>query len=190
MDQFLDNTRYGNLGRKPKHSLTYDDTKRVVDFILGYSNDFGLPQPAAPRGVNNLPSIFLPCSDTKLNIFRIYEKACFDSNNKAVGLSSFKDIWLKCCPHIRISTPRDDVCQKCEIFRRRIQDAVSDEDKLLSTSEFKLHLEKCQTERTIYAACIRQSLDELHGVVRPPGIINLFQLATRKCIIPLIFQKT
>ncbi|KAJ8311206.1 hypothetical protein KUTeg_011234 [Tegillarca granosa] len=82
-----------------------------------------ISQPTAPRGVNNLPSIFPP-----------YEKACFDSNNRAVGLSSFKDKWLECCPHIRISTPRDD------------------------------------TERTLYAACIRQSLDELHGVVRPSGI--------------------
>ncbi|KAJ8300433.1 hypothetical protein KUTeg_021952 [Tegillarca granosa] len=32
-----------------------------------------------------------------------------------------------------MSTPRD-VCQKCEILRRRIQDAASDEDKLLNIS--------------------------------------------------------
>ena len=40
--------QHGNRGRKPKHSINFDDVQRVVNFILGYANEHGLPQPAAP----------------------------------------------------------------------------------------------------------------------------------------------
>ena len=50
--------QHGNRGRKPKHSINFDDVQRVVNFILGYANEQGLPQPAAPRGRDDEPPIF------------------------------------------------------------------------------------------------------------------------------------
>ena len=43
----------GNMetnGKKPKHALTFEDVKRVVLFISNYAEEYGIPQPAAPRG--------------------------------------------------------------------------------------------------------------------------------------------
>ena len=50
--------QHGNRGRKPKHSINFDDVQRVVNFILGYADEHGLPQPAAPRGRDDEPPIF------------------------------------------------------------------------------------------------------------------------------------
>lgn len=41
---------HGNKGRKPKHALSFLDIKRVVSFIIRYSEEYGLPLPAVPHG--------------------------------------------------------------------------------------------------------------------------------------------
>ncbi|XP_062600192.1 uncharacterized protein LOC134261812 [Saccostrea cucullata] len=68
--------RHGNQGRKPKHAVNFDDVQRVVNFILGYAEEHGLPQPAAPRGRDDEPPIFLPCNSTKKAIHGQYKSAC------------------------------------------------------------------------------------------------------------------
>lgn len=60
--------QHGNQGRKPKHAVNFDNVQRVVNFILGYAEEHGLPQPAAPRGRDDEPSIFLPCDSSKKGI--------------------------------------------------------------------------------------------------------------------------
>ena len=50
--------QHGNRGRKPKHSINFDDVQRVVNFVLGYAEEHGLPKPAAPRGRDDEPPIF------------------------------------------------------------------------------------------------------------------------------------
>ncbi|KAH3844823.1 hypothetical protein DPMN_087086 [Dreissena polymorpha] len=41
--------RHGNTGGKPKHALVFTDVERVAQFICNYAEEFGIPQPAAPR---------------------------------------------------------------------------------------------------------------------------------------------
>ncbi|WAR08760.1 hypothetical protein MAR_018718 [Mya arenaria] len=49
---------------------------------------------------------------------------------------------------IRISGPRDDVCQTCELLRKKIVDAVLEQDKLDASSAFLEHVEVAQPVRT------------------------------------------
>jgi len=102
----------GNKGRKSLHSATFNDVKKVVNFLLNYAGTYGLQQPAAPRGIDNLPTIYLPASKTKTEIHREYVDSC--GGGRALRLTSFKDIWATCCPHIRVAKPREDVCITCE----------------------------------------------------------------------------
>ena len=151
---------HGNKGRKPHNSLKYNEIKHCVDFVLHYSNEHGLPQPAAPRGRDGEPPVYLPASLTKYSLHKEYVAACQEINIRTLGLSSFKSMWLQCLPHIRISNPRDDVCQTCEIIRKKISDAVSEEEKLTASTELSTHIEKAQLERGVYKQSIKCAFDE------------------------------
>ncbi|WAQ97740.1 hypothetical protein MAR_022113, partial [Mya arenaria] len=60
---------------------------------------------------------------------------------RQLGITSFKDIWRQCVHRIRIGGPRDDVCQTCELLRKRIVDAVLEQDKLDASSAFLENVE-------------------------------------------------
>ena len=100
---------HGNTGRKPKWSLTYDDTKTVVQLIKNYAQQYGLPQPAASNRKDCEPPIILPAATTKKHVHHLYVESCTTASLKSVKLTSFQDIWRACCSHILIPDPRKDV---------------------------------------------------------------------------------
>ena len=63
---------HGNKGRKPHNSLKYNEIKHCVDFVLYYCNEHGLPQPAAPRGRDGEPPVYLAASLTKYSLHKEY----------------------------------------------------------------------------------------------------------------------
>ena len=74
--------------------------------------------------------IFLSCSDTNDEIQKQYIEDCRKNGIRAFSLSSFKDVWLKCTPHIKISTARSDVCSLSEKHRNAIREPITDAEKL------------------------------------------------------------
>ncbi|XP_062603492.1 uncharacterized protein LOC134282462 [Saccostrea cucullata] len=152
---------HGNTGKKPTHALKYEDVQNAITFIINYAAEVGMPQPEAPRGSDGIPPIFLPSSDTKKGIHERYLASCEGTDVRALKLSSFTEAWQNCIPNIKISRPRDDVCQRCECLRKEIIDAVTEEEKLASTEKFKKHLEDAKTERTHYRNCVEKSIEEM-----------------------------
>ncbi|XP_052820507.1 uncharacterized protein LOC128246360 [Mya arenaria] len=153
---------HGNTGRRPKHALTFDDVQRVVKFFLNYAEREGLPMPAAPRGRDNIPPTYLPASETKLKTFKEYEKQAVEAPIRCVKLTAFKTIWSTCVPHIKIASPRDDVCATCEKIRKRVMDAVEEDDKNEAADAYSAHITKAQQERELYNDCIRRSTETRH----------------------------
>ena len=59
-----------------------------------------------------------------------------------MSLSSFKGVWLKCTPHIKVITARSEVCFLSEKHRNAIREPVTDAEKLDATANFpKKHLQ-------------------------------------------------
>ncbi|KAH3834471.1 hypothetical protein DPMN_107798 [Dreissena polymorpha] len=119
---------HGNMGRRPKHALCFDDVQRVAAYLLNCAQQEEIHLPAAPRRANNIPPIYLPASTTKLDLFQDYQQNCA-SDIRSVKLTAFKSIWSSCVPHIRIASPRDDVCAICENLRKRLVDAIEEDDR-------------------------------------------------------------
>ena len=109
---------HGNTGRKPKHAIKFVDVQRVVTFINNYADEFGMPQPAAPRARDNIPPIYLTCQTTKLQVHSEYVRSCTGAGDRSVKTTAFYAIWKSCCAHIKIASPRDDVCATCERLRK------------------------------------------------------------------------
>ena len=155
---------HGNTGKKAPNAFAFEEYQRVKTFIMTYADDYGLPQPAAPRGRDEDPPVYLPASHTKKHVYEIYKNA---SPDKFVGKSSFYDLWKKLLPHIKISTPKDDACFKCESHRKAVEDARSEEDKLEATRAYLTHIEEARREREVYKTCVQESKEELLGYVCP-----------------------
>lgn len=98
-----------------------------MNFVLRYGEGNGLPLPAVPHA-KDFPEtpILLPALTTKTGIHSIYKTACEESHGRAVELSTFNGIWLTCTPHIKIASPRSDMCSKCEKLRRKVAAAVTE----------------------------------------------------------------
>ena len=68
--------KHGYAGKKPSLAVIYDDVKNVVEFLQNYADRYGFPQPAAPRGSDNTPPIYLDSGKTKLTIHKGYIESC------------------------------------------------------------------------------------------------------------------
>ena len=106
---------------------------------------------------DGLPPTYLPAESTKVAVHDTYAKACEDAGYRSLGLSSFKNLWLAVCPHIKIMSPRSDVCPKCEQLRDGISEASGDEAKLKATSEFTAHLTHAMEEKGEYRRCCERA---------------------------------
>ncbi|KAH3792377.1 hypothetical protein DPMN_145872 [Dreissena polymorpha] len=94
---------HGNRGKKPTHAVCYDDVMRVVHFIRNYADERGLPQPAAPRVVDNAPTVYLTSDTTKTNLHQQYQTSCTEAGSRVIEITAFKEILRMCLPHIRIA---------------------------------------------------------------------------------------
>lgn len=133
-------------GKKTSKSLTFEDIQKVSHFIANYAEEFGTPQPAASRGRDSVPPIYLPCDTTKIFVHSKYLNSCeeLEIPVRSVKYSIFNKIWLQCLPHIKIAWPRDDVCATCEKYRKAFVDEVTEEEKLEATTNMRKHITSAQ----------------------------------------------
>lgn len=149
--------RHGNMGRKPAHALGFEDVKRAVHFIVNYADEFGMPQPAAPRGRDNIPPIYLTCQTTKMKLHTDYVRSCTESSHRYVKRSAFYAIWKTVLSHIKIASPREDVCATCEKLRKAQMDSITEADKLENSQKMHTHISTAQKEREVYNQCIKRA---------------------------------
>lgn len=138
---------HGNSGRKPHNALKYEDVKFCVNFLLRFAETNGIPQPAAPRGRDEDPPVFLESTLTKKDVHSRYNVAAVDAGVRELRISSFKGIWSHCLPHIRICGPRQDVCHKCEVMRKKVADAVEEASKLAAATALTEHIQVTHSQR-------------------------------------------
>jgi hypothetical protein len=96
---------------------------RVVHFIQTYAEERGLPQYAAPRWLDNIPSVYLTFDTTKTSkkyMHQLSNQSCSHLPERTLEFTSFKDMWHTCLFHIRVASPKDDDCASREKLRRQV----------------------------------------------------------------------
>lgn len=61
---------------------------------------------------------------------------------KCVGIFVFYDLWKKLCFYIKISILKDDVCFRCELYRKRVEDVRLEEEKIEVIRVYLLYIEE------------------------------------------------
>ena len=159
---------HGLKGRQPPNAHSFAVIENVVKFLKQYGVVNGMPMPAAPRGRNDVPPVFLPAYETKDHVYKMYVESCGD--NRHVKLTLFKMIWKHCLPHIQIIKPRSDLCHKCVKLREAVSAARSDNDKLVATRSYMDHIETFTAERNFYNECIQTAKESIGASNIQPGI--------------------
>ena len=68
-------------------------------------------------------------------------------------------------PHIKISSPQDDECKKCERLRKGIADARTEEEKLKTVNNFEEHIKTAKREILHHRKCIQDAINEICRMV-------------------------
>lgn len=102
-------TVHGNTRRLPVKALTFNDVSRIVTFVRNYAEDHAVLLPARIPGYKRSDLQLLPCSTTKIAVWKLYKSASEEAQDRAVAYSSFCRIWRTLLP-----TDRSLPCLPCE----------------------------------------------------------------------------
>lgn len=145
---------HGLVGQAGKHAITLKQTEQIVTFLKNYAASNGLPLPGRLPNHKKDSAIILSSDNTKSDIHILYNKAANENNMRCISLSEFKKIWLQQCPHIVISKPATDLCDKCQRFAHKISTSgnLPEEEKADLLQQYTVHLEKAACQRDSYRA--------------------------------------
>ena len=146
---------HGNIQRSPHNILSADIIQNVVRFLHTYGNLHGLPQPAAPRGRPGPPPVYLSASHKKGKMHEKCNAALAKLEpGREISYRSFRRIWTKHVPDIRVMKRRTDVCAACDRLRENVSRARTEEQTTKSMADLKTHLDQANSEREFYRKSI------------------------------------
>jgi hypothetical protein len=118
-----------------------------IDLVnsVNYAEIHGLPSPG--RNVNRITQslTLLPAETTYKSVYRDFIAGLENySTLKLLKYDAFRKLWHQSTPYIQIMSPRTDLCDTCQHFRNKEEEA---KDLL---KKFKEHLVKAKLERNYY----------------------------------------
>ena len=83
-----------NTGGRPHHAVFLDDASCIVNFLVEYAREWGLPQTAASRGLDQHPPILFPATLTKVDM---YVEACTEAFHPYMQMTSIQVYIIDLC---------------------------------------------------------------------------------------------
>ncbi|XP_055955699.1 uncharacterized protein LOC126815989 isoform X1 [Patella vulgata] len=138
--------------RAERRYLTYDDIKRVVSYITSFTETHGIILPGRIPGFKDFTMKLLPSSETKASVFRSYDTAMDELGERAVKISSFRQLWNTLLPFIVFCKPQTDLCWTCQQNNYQVYRShnLPDEVKNAKLRKQLGHLQLVEAERNEY----------------------------------------
>jgi hypothetical protein len=73
---------HGNTAKSPKHTLTVQDLQNVKQFLVNYTNKYGLPLPGRLPNFGNEKALALPSDKKRQKFIRIMFKLLKNCNTQ------------------------------------------------------------------------------------------------------------
>ena len=105
-------------------------------------------------------------SETKIGLWRVYEKACQTSNKQAVRYPKFHQMWGQCYPNVVVSKPMTDLCITCQQNTNKLERAtnLSEREKAKLIKDHQDHINCAQFERGFYRNSCTNSQKTLENI--------------------------
>lgn len=146
-------------GRRKARVLNYNDIVRVVSFITNFAEEHALVLPGRVPGFKRFDIKLLPSIYTKISVFRLYKSAMDEQGDRAVKISSFRQLWRTLVPYIVRTRPLTDLCWECQRNNRAVYQSanLSDEEKAVRLKKQEEHLLHVTRERSLYRTQVEDS---------------------------------
>lgn len=169
---------HGHSGSVAANALSKNLREQAVQFILELAENFGEASEGR-QGRRNLHNVkdrvvyFLPAPYSITYLHRRFLKKYRNENPQSgnitpLSLSSFRTVFYSDpCKHIRIRSPRSDVCDECTLYRTfyrqqpecsSLKTSKIDEEKI---KKWQRHLELAKEARLVYNYDIEQAKKNL-----------------------------
>lgn len=158
--------QHGNTKRLPENTLPQATIRDVHSFLANYVEENAIVLPGRIPGFKSDEVKVLSSCETKIGVWRTYEAACQASNKRAVGSSTFLQMWGQFYPDVVVSKPMTDLCVTCQQNTNRLQRAAnlpeSEKEELLR--DHQDHIKSAQREREFYRSSCTNSQETLDNI--------------------------
>ena len=136
----------------PKNSFSFEDRKRVIDYVLNFTEIHGIELPGRTPKHWITNGKLLPTNCTKKSVYSEYKRDISSLGLKPVGERLFYDLWQRLIPFVRTMKPASDLCSTCEqgTIKLRRSANKSDEEKSDVVRQLEAHQSAVKKEREHY----------------------------------------
>ena len=100
---------HGNRKKLPHNTLLQAVAKDVKNFLSNYVEENAVLLPGRIPGFKNDDIRLLLSSDTKMSVWRAFERACEETDKQAVCYTTFFKLWEQFHPSVVVAKPKTDL---------------------------------------------------------------------------------
>jgi len=101
---------HGNCKRLPHNTLPQAVTEDVKNFVANYVEENAIVLPGRIPGFKNDDIRLLSSSETKMNVWRLFKRACEETDKQAVCYTTFTKLWEQFRPDFLVTRPMTNLC--------------------------------------------------------------------------------
>ena len=143
---------HGNCKRLPPNTLPQAVTEDVKNFLTNYAEENAILLPGRIPGFKTDDIRLLSSCETKMNVWREFQRVCEETGKQGVGYTSFTKLWQQFHPDLVISKPMTDLCLTCQQNTAKLVRSANlpESEKSQCVLTQQEHLDRVQTERELY----------------------------------------
>ena len=105
---------HGNFNKLPPNACSTSDIQNVTTYISNYASVHGILLPGRIPGYKRCDLQLLPSHLTRKAVWRDYLQANAISTGRLYSYQTFCRYWRKYVPKVIITTPKTDLCWRCQ----------------------------------------------------------------------------
>ena len=143
---------HGNCKRLPHNTLPQAVTEDVKNFLTNYVEENAIVLPGRIPGFKNDDIRLLSSSETKMNVWRLFKRACEETDKQAVCYTTFTKLWEQFHPDVLVAKPMTDLCLTCQQNTSKLLRSANlpDREKSDCVLAQQEHLDCVHREREFY----------------------------------------
>lgn len=178
---------HGNKGRLPHNTFSQATNEHAVSFLKNFAevNAYYLPGRVPHYRDEDGAIQLIPSHHTKKSVHQNYLTACNEIDTRPMGFSSFRDLWKKHLPNIKIAKTMADLCWTCQqgntkLIRARAKNAAgnhteADEEYDEVLREHEDHIIQSAEEIRYYRAQVEKAKEHAKILVQSSENFNAFE---------------
>ena len=105
---------HGHKGRIAPNAIVLEDMRKIIQFILQYSEVNAILLPGRIPGYKRDDIQLLPSTTTKRAVWRLYQGTAETLTLRPVSYTSFCRAWKHFLPQVVVARPMTDLCWTCQ----------------------------------------------------------------------------